>query len=123
MININITKQEFIEILDDRIGKAVDEKIIPLLDERFAQFEIRMKAWVVAYVEAKFEEFAVMIRNCFQRMEDRIVNKDELRAVESRLDSKIDKGFNKVNTKIDIHQANTSRRLEWATTEIIKLKK
>lgn len=111
MINIHLTKEEFIEILDDRIAKGLDEK----LDSRFAEFERRIKAWV----EAKFDEFAGMVRDSFQRVEDRMATKQELQFLES----KVDKGFNKLNTKIDIHQANTSRRLEWTTNEIIKLKK
>ncbi len=97
-----ITKQEFIEILDDRIDKKLDEK----LDE-------------------KLNAFAVVVNKSFQVIEDKIdkmVTKEELKAVESRLESRMDKGFNKLDVKIDNYKGNTDRRIDWLTDEVIKLK-
>jgi hypothetical protein len=98
-----ITKQELIEILDDRIDKKLDEK----LDE-------------------KLNVFAVVVNKSFQVIEDKIdkmITKEELKVVESRLESRMDKGFNKLDIKIDNYKGNTDRRIDWLTDEVIKLKR
>lgn len=97
-----ITKQEFIEILDERLEQKLEQKLDEKLDE-------------------KINAFAIVVGKSFQVIEDKIdilATKEELQALES----KMDKRFNKLDIKIDNYKGNTDRRIDWLTDELIKLK-
>lgn len=103
-MNLAFSKKEFIDILDQRLDRKLDQK----LDEKLDQ---------------KFNEFAVIVNKSFQRIEDKMVTKEELDIRLSSLESKMDKRFNKLDAKIDNYKGNTDRRIDWLTDEVIKLKR
>lgn len=73
-------------------------------------------------IDDKIDAFAIIVGKSFQSIEDRMATKEELAAVEARLESKMDKRFNKLDTKIDNYKGNTDRRIDWLTDAVTELK-
>jgi len=86
-----ITKQEFIETLDERLDIKLGQKLNQKLDEKFALFEISFMKKIEKVIDDKFDAFAVLVRNSFQSIEDRVVTKDDLKKFETRFELKVNR--------------------------------
>lgn len=116
-----ITKQEFIEILDERLDQKLDQKLNQKLDEQMIKIEEKLEQKLEEGLDEKINAFALIVGKSFQVIEDKIdtlATKEELWVLESRMDKK----FNKLDSKIDNYKGNTDRRIDWLTDEVIKLK-